>query len=458
MLSCIEDNGMWEKIKEGVLLGFSGGADSVFLALALMYLKETRENFPLVLCHVHHGIRGKDADEDMAFSEAFANKYKLEFLASHYDVPSIAKENGLGLEECARNIRYSKFQEIIQSRIDVSYVATAHNATDNLETVIHRLMRGTGSRGACGISPVRDNILRPILYIPKKDITLFLDQNQIPYVTDETNFDTQYTRNFIRNEILPDLARITPEPEVSILRFVQNLREDISCLDGIAESFLESQNLPFVSRDQFLALPHAIKYRVFCGMLKLVSPGFMLQKSNTDELIEQVCAKEKTRISLSAELSFVVEKGTLYFEQKSPSPIIEEYLTLNVPHLSSFFGAWFLLCDEQHYQSSEIVHKNSISVSLSSAIMDGKIYIRTKKPKDSYRVHKMTRKIKTLFSSLHLPSAKTNMIPIICDEKGILFVPPFGAREENRNPSVTPTTNYYIIITYVNGKTVPWLD
>ena len=153
-----------------------------------------------------------------------------------------------------------------------------------------------------------------------------------------------------------------------------------------------------------------------------------------------------------------MEKGSIYFEENNSLNMQVEYISLNVPHFSSFFGAWFLLCDEHYFNSSKFVHKNSISVSLSSAIIDGDVYIRTKKPQDSYRVHKMTRKLKTLFQSLHLPCAKTNKIPVFCDEKGILFVPPFGIREENDRTLMMPTVNYYLVIAYLDSKAVPWLD
>ncbi len=456
LLTCIEDNGMWKKIREGVLLGFSGGPDSVFLALAFLYLKLRREDFPLALCHVHHGIRKVGADFDLAFSVEFAKSNGLELFSSHIDVPALAKEQGVGIEECARNVRYFEFQKIITGRNDLSCIATAHNATDNLETVIQRLMRGTGSRGLCGIAPVRDNIIRPMLYIPKKNIVDFLRANDISYVIDETNSDIHYTRNFIRNEILPDLEKITPTPEVSIIRFLQNLREDQSYLDGLAHDFISQQNLPFVSVCDFRALPRAIQYRVLNAMIKPVSCDFMLQKNHIDLIFEAVENQKRTRISLGKKLYFVIQQEKIYFETSDVLQSQVEKLSLNTPYYSTYFEAYFLFCDDEHFKTYKNVYKNSISVSLSSAIINGELYLRGRHPKDLYRVKGMTRKIKTLFQSLHLPDAKTNKIPIICDDKGILYVPPFGVREEKEQ--ILSSIKYHLIISYMDDKIMPWHD
>ena len=455
--NCIEDNHMWEQIKQGVLLGFSGGADSVFLALVFMRLKLGVEDFPLVLCHVHHGIRKEGADRDLAFCTAFAKTFHLEISVSHADVPSIARTRGIGIEECAREIRYSEFKKIIEGRNDISCVATAHNATDNLETVLHRLLRGAGTRGLCGISAVRDNILRPILYVPKKDIVSFLDQNEIEYMTDETNTDIRYTRNFIRNEILPDLERIVPDPEVSILRFVQNLKEDEECLCDLAQSFLSAQRLPYVNQNDFSKLPRAIQFRVLDHMARDISPAFMLQRAQIDLILDSVLKCERTRISLSRDLYFVIERERIYFTNATSHTQQKEILPFNQTVYSPYFEAYFLLCDRAAFETSKNVHKNSISVSLSSAIINGDVYIRTKQSKDSYRVRKMTRKLKTLYQSLHLPTPVLEKIPVVCDGSGILYVPPFGVREDGGSEEIQ-NNSYYLIINCKDGNKAPWQD
>ena len=451
--TCIVENAMWENISKGVLLGFSGGADSVFLALSFLRLMQENQRFSLVLCHIHHGIRGVSADRDLSFSEQFANDFGLEMIGLKRDVPSISKQEGIGIEECARNVRYSEFQRIIDGRNDVSCIATAHNATDNLETVLHRLLRGTGTKGLCGILAVRDNIIRPILYIPKKDIVSFLDSNHIPYVTDETNADINYTRNYIRNEILPTLTRITPSPEVSILRFVQNIREDEFCLNALARDFLNSQTPPYIDVASFKKLHKAIAYRVLCILAEQVDSNFMLEQSQVEAILSSISEKKSARISLNKRLDFVFEHGWIYFHRRDSHPPEEFVLPFGESVYSSFFRARFLFCDEKQLKTYKNVYKNSTSVLLSSVIINGEIAVRKKAPQDAYRVRKMTRKLKTLFQSLHLPTPLIDRIPVFYDEKGILFVPPFGLREEENQAQVD--SDLYLVITYDDGAFVP---
>ena len=144
-LNAISDFSMDEKIRGGVIVGFSGGADSVTLLSALV--KYSRDNHlnPPVAVHVNHMIRGDEADRDQAFAEDFAKALGVEFLCFHRDIPSEAKALSKGLEEVARNARYSIFNDLIKGRNDISCIAVAHNATDNLETVIFNMMRGAGS-------------------------------------------------------------------------------------------------------------------------------------------------------------------------------------------------------------------------------------------------------------------------------------------------------------------------
>ena len=194
--------GMEEMLGKGVLVGLSGGADSVLLLLFLLYYRENyNTSMNVVACHVNHLIRGDEAFRDLEFTRNFCSKYGVELCEVEVDVPSLAKQEALGLEEAARNARYSAFNKIILSRNDIDTIALAHNASDNLETVIFNMMRGSGLSGMCGIPPIRDNIVRPFIQIPKSEIVDSLNKGGISYVTDSTNLSTDYTRNYIRHEI-----------------------------------------------------------------------------------------------------------------------------------------------------------------------------------------------------------------------------------------------------------------
>ena len=210
-----------EKMLEGAIVGFSGGADS---SAVLHYLKDRCAC--VLAVHINHMIRGEEADRDELFCKSMAEKYGVEFLAVRVDVPSLAKERKKGLEETARDERYRVFGELIQKNPQYKCIVTAHNANDNGETVIFNLARGSGANGISGIKPVSGNVVRPLIYCTREDIIKYCLDNNIEYVTDSTNSDTDYTRNNIRHNILPQLLSINPNFLESCSRLGEILRRD----------------------------------------------------------------------------------------------------------------------------------------------------------------------------------------------------------------------------------------
>jgi len=186
-----------------VIVGFSGGADSVLLLTLLVQLKE-QYNLDITATHINHGMRGSESDADEAFTKSYSEKIGVDFLSFREHIPTTAKELGMGLEEAGREIRYKYFQEALKSR-KANKIAIAHNKNDNAETVFMRICRGTGLAGLCGIPPVRGSIIRPLIETGRIQIEHYLSEQQIPYQTDTTNHSNEFTRNRIRNKILPNI-------------------------------------------------------------------------------------------------------------------------------------------------------------------------------------------------------------------------------------------------------------
>ncbi len=183
----------------GVACAFSGGADSALL-LTLLHRYCQENEYPLTAVHIHHGIRGESADSDAVFSEIFCRERNIPFQLCRVDVPRYAAEHHCGIEEGARILRY----RAIENAVPDSYaIAIAHNATDQVETVLFHLCRGSGLDGLCGISPVRGRIVRPLLFLPSDEIRTICKTEHIPLVVDETNLTNDCTRNYIRHEIVP---------------------------------------------------------------------------------------------------------------------------------------------------------------------------------------------------------------------------------------------------------------
>ncbi len=197
-----------------ILLGVSGGPDSVAL-LSLIY-NTSRTNPPyseIFIAHLNHSIRGRESDEDEQFVAVLAEKYSVSLITEKRDIIEIARERKISLEEAARDERY-KFFESAAEKADANVIAVGHNADDNAETILHRIIRGTGITGVSGIRPKRKltpisavSLVRPLLFTWRKDITAYLEEEDLSYRIDSTNIEKDKLRNRIRMELIPQLEK-----------------------------------------------------------------------------------------------------------------------------------------------------------------------------------------------------------------------------------------------------------
>jgi tRNA(Ile)-lysidine synthase len=204
----IEKNKLISK-KDNILLGVSGGPDSM---LMLHYFDKVGR-YDFVVFHLNHGIR-KEADYDEKIVRDYCEKNSIEFISAKVDIPLIAKKTGDNLENVARKKRYYLFLKY-SKKYGCMLVATAHNLDEHIETIILNLLRGTSIKGLCGI-PVKRKIsdkiyvVRPILCLKKDEIIKYLKENKLRYAIDKTNYDTSYTRNWIRHKLIPMIEKKQP--------------------------------------------------------------------------------------------------------------------------------------------------------------------------------------------------------------------------------------------------------
>ncbi len=187
-----------------VIVAFSGGVDSTALIHILSSLKGEL-NIKLYAAHLNHRIRKRDSDLDAAFARRTAKKLGIPCIVEELDVPSFAKQNKLNLEDAARRARY-EFLERAAAKVGAGRIAVAHNADDNIETFLMRLIRGTGMKGLEGIPPVRDKIIRPMIGLFRSEIEEYLRSKKIAPRIDKTNYETKYLRNRIRRSLIPALV------------------------------------------------------------------------------------------------------------------------------------------------------------------------------------------------------------------------------------------------------------
>lgn len=416
----------------GIAVGFSGGADSVMLLLSLNYLKD-KYGYNLTAVHINHSIRGAEALRDEKFAEEFASALGVPFIKHTADVPQIAKSLGKGLEEAARDVRYSFFDSVVSENASLSSVATAHNSTDNLETLIFNLMRGSGLSGLCGISPVRGNIVRPLIFVSKEAILAALNDSGIEYVTDSTNFSVEYSRNYIRHTVLPTLKKLNASPEDAAKKAIQNLKVDADYINGIADAFFVNNiKEGKITLKQLKALHDALLVRVISLMIKAITDA-MAEQTHLKKIMSLIRRGGAFSYDLPGSVSFVCNGQNCFLCEKNA---IKQVLTIDKTYLKygitvfEEHGFAIGVSDDKNDVSSSNVYKISIQERIASDIINEGIYVRSKEEGDSYNYGGMTRKLKKLFNDKKIPKGERVSIPVICDNQGIVWVPGFGVRDD----------------------------
>ena len=428
------------------VLGYSGGADSSCLLRLLRDWCE-KNSVTLAAAHVNHGIRGDEADRDEDFCRASCESLGIPFFSRRYDVPAIAKERGLGMEEAARQVRYSFFDEVsaeLTGSADGAVIATAHNATDNLETVLFHIMRGTGLRGLCGIPPVRDErFIRPLILTSSAAVREWCAENSVSYVTDRTNLDSGYTRNDLRLNVLPELSRMFADPESSAARMTGLLRMDEDCLDSEARSHVR-ENAREIARDELNALHPAIGSRVL--RLLAANAGDKVPEEGHIREIMRLARDNpgESRVDLPGALVCEILRDRVQIVPKgkgssAQSPAVFRYPEDGVCYSNDLCTVIFspngkpdkkqILQTNGFLYPEENIYKLSISVSLTFDKIMGALQVRVRQPGDVLRFGGMTHKVGTLFSDRKLPSEDRAQTPILADEDGIVWIPGFPPRD-----------------------------
>lgn len=421
--------GMDKKMAEGVLVGLSGGADSVMLLLfCLEYRRKEALDFNIAACHVNHLIRGDEAYRDLEFSTGLARELGVELIPVTVDVPAYARENKLGIEEAARNVRYNAFNEILSGRNDLSCIALAHNASDNLETVIFNMMRGAGLAGACGIVPTRDNIIRPLIRISKAVILSLLDSHGVKYVTDSTNSETDYSRNYIRHEIAPRLLQLNSEPENAINRLTESLLEDNIYLSDRSNEIL----LSIKDKNSFdIKLLRELEYPILTRVLSLLITEYTSEKPSMQLITDIVGCLRSDNFSYSVGkgYSLICELGKLRVECNADNaPDGNVYLLKLGENIIPGYDATVVI-DSKKQNISPNVYNFSIHVDCPSDIINDGLCLRFKRDGDAYKYGGITHKLKKVFNDRSIPPSVRNRIPVICDSQGILWVPGLPLRD-----------------------------
>ena len=427
ILNAIEQYSMLGNAKN-IAVAVSGGADSMALLNALVSL-EDQFGISVSAVHFNHNIRGDEAVRDETFVRAECAKLGIELLVGSADVPEFAKENRLSLEFAARQLRYEYFDSL-----GFDAIATAHTASDNLETVLLNLARGASLKGLCGIPPKRDNIIRPLILCTRQEIEDFCKSQEIRFVTDSTNLCDDYTRNNIRHNVVPVLKSINASIEDAIARNSGFLREDEEFLDALAQKEFDNRKQECkLNLCDFQNLSAPIAKRVIIKYQKSVCDA-EISGYHTDQIYRICLAGGRT--SIGNDLS--VESDTKILS------IVESRKRVPPPS----FDVKISKTKNDLFEDAQKVHNLLLKNSFDCDRIVGKLVVRTRMAGDKVKLKNKncTKSLKKLYTEYSIPLYEREYWPVIADDEGIVWIHRIGvahrcAADENSADIYKVTVN-----------------
>lgn len=396
-------------------VALSGGADSVALLCATPP--------PVVAVHVHHGIRGAEADRDAAFCRALCQRRGVPFTCLYADVPALAKTSGVGLETAAREERYRLLTAFAETH-GARAVLTAHHADDQLETLLQHLLRGSGLRGMCGIPAVRPLgtvlLVRPLLGVQKEDILSFLAARGETFVNDSTNSEKGCLRNRLRLDVIPLLKQLAPDAAKKAACTAAWLSADEAYFTNAAADFLQ-KNSSSPPAAALAALPRPVFVRVIQRLVPID-----LSAAHFDAL-RTLTQKAVPHSSLSLpHLRARIEDGKFVLDSGVKTPP-RDYIALLQPG-DTFLPETHALVSlgetaKNAQNDPKNLYKYATSVSFLSDKVKGRLYVRNRRPGDKILQGGMHKTVRRLTGLAALPVEVRARMPLLLDDDGILAVP-----------------------------------
>ena len=415
----------FEVCKSGspVLVALSGGADSVALFDMTARLCE-RDGTHFFACHINHGIRGDEAirDRDFCVSLAASSPRCKNIFVLNTDIPALASASGRSLELEARLARYEFFEKVMKEN-GISVLATAHNADDNLETLIFNLVRGSGARGMCGIPPVRAlsegrAVVRPLLEVSKAEILDYCEQNSLCFVTDSTNLQNDYSRNLIRNRVIPLLEEINPSLRVSASRLSRSMRQTCDYIETASKD--AELSVSSLRSAHPACLPQIISNAIS-------SSGFSSELEETHinsirDIIEN--GRESSSVSLPNEIRAKISGGKLTFEKdikvKEQYPEFNTALSFGENRLPDGSVLWILT----DAKKAEALALNGGYVSLvEMPSTAATLTARSRRSGDRITVKGVNKSLKKLMCDQKLDPRLRQRAPLVILDGEILLIP-----------------------------------
>lgn len=408
----------------GVLAAVSGGADSMCMLHVLWELSRSR-GFALWAATFDHQIRPEGAS-DADFVADWCQKHHIPCIKGTENVPKYAKLHHLGLEESARILRY-EFLRKTAAETGMKFIATAHNANDNAETVLLHLLRGSGLNGLGGIRPVMGEIIRPILCCERQEIIAYLTEKGIPYVEDATNADTAYSRNYIRHEVLPLLREKNPALLENLLRSGEGLRRDEAYLQSQTEKTTKTAekhpDRVIFSAKEYAELPEALFSRAIESLFEELSAGLVLS-SRHREGVRGLCRSTDPSASAALPGGIVArrEYDRVVLEKRKEGCIPEEVFLR--PGERVRFGDRILTCSWAVCPGGKFNQRWEYYLKAGEA----PLLLRTRRVGDEITLPARSRKtVKKLLIDSKIPKEERSRVAVLESEGKVAALDGFGA-------------------------------
>ncbi len=416
---------------EKVVLGVSGGADSIALLYSLNELIEY--GLDLIVAHLNHGIRGEEAKRDAEFVKETARKLGLTYVYGEVDTLEYKEEHGLSLEDAARTLRYKFFDQVL-SKHYATKLATAHTLDDQAETVLMRLIRGSGSRGLSGIPPVSNHIVRPLIETSRSEIEEYLRGKGVKWVEDSTNVSDEFLRNKIRSELVPVLESYNPQIKETLSRTADILRSEDEFVTKEAikhfESTFKLNGSELVGDlNNYSSIDKSLRFSLLRAAIEKISS---LKNISSIHIVsaDDFLLSDTTSGEVELPGGNIVVKGYDSFLVTKKSELDREF-----SYLIQSEGKWGFpeLEVEVSTVKSDTLDENDESVAyFDSDSVEFPIEVRNYNPGDRFCPLGMrdSKKLQDYFTDIKLPKFLRSRVPIFCTGGEIMWLG--GIRIDNR--------------------------
>ena len=426
----------WHMLEQGdkVVVGVSGGADSVCL---LFVLKELQKSIPfeIIVVHVNHGLRGADADADEAYVKRLCEENDILCITYFENVESIAKKRKQSIEEAGREVRRKAFFEVME-KYQATKIALAHHKNDNVETFFMNLARGSGLKGLGGIQPVAQNVIRPLLCVERCEIEKFLEERQITYCTDASNASDDYTRNRLRNHLIPFMEKEINECAVShISETMEQMWEIQKFLEVQRDIYMQNcvkkrEDEYVILENEFQTVPKVLQSLILKEVLVKTAEKEKDITAVHVKALGELFAKQTGR---KLDLPYAVEAGKSYEgivlkkkERKLPKENFYQEISFEDANVQEVI--WEdrkIICSLYENTAAEKTFpQNSSTKYFDYDIIRNSLCIRTRQPGDYITIHPdgRTQKLKAYFINEKISQKERDKILLAADGNHILWI------------------------------------